>query len=200
MNRNIKTLEHAQFDWSDGQRAGSLRAVYEEILGKFDNSIAWYQGKRGRNRKLAWILRVSAMVVGAVAAALPTLSEMTRTPDGWWLHPGMATILGILAGVLLWLDKFIGASSAWARFTMAETALKELCNELALAFTVETGSWANVKDPSLEQTQHALALLQGFLERADKIILDETNQWKAEFQSALQQTEELAKAKAQRDK
>ena len=64
---------------------------------------------------------------------------------------------------------------------------------MALTYTFETGTWAGQTEPTVEQTKHALTLLQGFLARANQIVRDETNQWKAEFQSALQQADELAK-------
>lgn len=193
MSSNIKTLDRGQFDWADGKRAASLKTVCEQLMGKLDDAKAWYQTKRVGKRRLAWITRISAVVLGTVAAALPTVSEMTRTTDDWLLRPGTATIVGLVAAALLWLDKLIGASSGWIRYTMAETALKELLDELALTYTFETGLWAGQPDPTVEQTKHTLTVLQGFLARANQIVRDETNQWKAEFQSALQQTEELAK-------
>jgi len=194
MNRNIKTLlGHDQFDWADGKRAASLKCVCDQVLVKLDDAKDWYQTKRVKKRWFAWILRVSAILLGTVAAALPTVSEMTRTTEGWLLRPGMATIVGLVVAALILLDKLVGASSGWIRYTMAETALKELRDELTLTYTFEIGVWAGQPEPTVEQTKHALTLLQGFLSRADQIVRDETNQWKAEFQSALQQTEELAK-------
>jgi hypothetical protein len=97
---------------------------------------------------------------------------------------------------LLILDKFIGASSAWIRFTMAETALKELRDELSMAWMLETATWGESKppaEPTVEQTKHALTTLQTFVLRANQIVHDETNQWKTEFQGALQQIDDSAK-------
>lgn len=192
--KDIDTLEQIQFDWSDGKRAASLRLVRDAIQTKINGSIHWYQSKRWLKRKLAWCFRVSAILLGAVATALPTVAEIQRNTNSWLSHSGSATILGIAVGALLMLDKFIGASSAWIRFTMAETVLKELLDELVLAYALETSAWAAAGEPSVEQTKHALSTLQGFLSRANQIVHDETNQWKTEFQSALQQIDNVAKA------
>ncbi|MDA1273198.1 MAG: DUF4231 domain-containing protein [Verrucomicrobia bacterium] len=191
--KNIQTLEHIEFDWVDSKRAASLKALYAGILGKIDGSIKWYQTKRVLKRQLAWCFRVTAILLGAVAAALPTVAEMTRRTDDWLVRPGMATIVGVAVGALLMLDKFIGASSAWIRYTMAETALKELRDEWILAYALEAAGWLGMAEASVEQAKHALSMLQGFLARGNQIVRDETTQWKAEFQSALQQIEEFAK-------
>jgi len=199
--RDIKTLAQPLFDWSDGQRAASLKATYDEIVGKLDDSIRWYQTKRSGKRKLAWCFRVGAIALGALAAAMPAVSEIAaRNGPGvdWWLRPGTATIIGIAVGALIMMDKLIGASTAWVRYTLAETALKELRDELALAFTLEAGAWAGERDPCVEQTIRGLTLLQTFLTRVNQVVRDETNQWKAEFQSALAQTEEFARVQAKK--
>ena len=192
--KNIKSLEHASFDWADGKRAASLKTLYEGILAKIDDSIQWYQTKRVLKRRLAWCFRVTAILLGAAATALPTAAEMTRGTTDWLVRPGTATLLGIVVGALLMLDKFIGASSAWIRYTMAETSLKELRDDIALAYTLEAAGWVGMAEPSVEQSKHALSTLQGFLARANQIVRDETTQWKAEFQGALQQIEDSAKA------
>jgi hypothetical protein len=194
--KNIKSLEHADFDWTDGKRATSLKTLYDSILKKIDDSIYWYESKRVLKRQLAWCFRVTAIVLGAIATALPTAAEMTRTTDGWLFRPGTATILGIFIGALLMLDKFIGASSSWIRFTTADTALKELRDEFNLAWTLENATWAGTPEPSVDQTKHAVSTLQGFLTRANQIVHDETTQWKTEFQGALQQIDDSAKTRA----
>jgi hypothetical protein len=191
---NINTLGNGDFDWSDGKRAESLRKVFQSIRAKCDDSIKWYQVKRSSNRRVAWWLRLMAIVLGAFAAAIPTIAEMARDADQWWSHPASATIIGIVVGVLLMVDRFIGASSAWMRYTLAETALKEVRDELSMGFDIAAAAWAGQTEPGVEQTRHALAFFQDFLARINQIVRNETNEWKVEFQSALQQTEEFAKA------
>ena len=192
-NRNVQPLDEIEFNWADGKRVASLTRLYNAITQKVDGTIRWYQTKRERKRKLVWCFRVTAILLGAVATALPTIAEMTRNPQGWGVPPGTATLVGIAVGALLMLDKFIGASSSWLRFTMAETALKELRDELTLAYAVENASWVGMSEPTIEQTKHAVATLQSFLARASQIVREETNQWKTEFQGALQQIDQMAK-------
>lgn len=195
-NINIKALLPPSFDWGDQKRSASLIAVYDGIVAKIDDCIHWYQTKRTFKRVLAWWFRILAVILATCATILPTLSEINGRdglPEDWYFRPGLATILGILAGFFIMLDRLIGASSAWIRYTMAETSLKELRDELFLAYSLEKSLWAPAPEPSLEQTKHALSSLQNFLTKANQVVRDETDQWKSEFQSALAQVEDYTK-------
>lgn len=193
MTVNIKTLSLPEFDWRVEQRKESLHRLYQAVCVKLDDSIVWYETKRNNKRTMTWILRLSAMIFGLIAAILPTLAEISRTLDVGWFRPGVATISALVAGFLLMLDRLFGASSAWMRYMLADMALKELREEFGMTFGLEMAALAEESAPSLDQTKHIYQAIQGILTRANQILRDETNQWKAEFQSALQQTEELAK-------
>jgi hypothetical protein len=143
-------------------------------------------------KRRTWWLRISAVIFGLFAAAVPTVSEITRDAQHWYVRPGIATILGLLAGTMVLLDRLIGASSAWMRYTIAETSLKELREELDVTYLHMTGEW-RTDEPTVEQTLRALAALHDFLKRGNDIVREETRQWKEEFQSAIQLTEEFAK-------
>lgn len=197
MATNIAPSDLPEFKWSDGQRSSSLKAQYAAIVAKIDGSIGWYQSKRGWKRTFGTWLRVWAVIFVAGAAALPTAAELWGAGK-WWAHSGAAPVLGIVAALLIGLDKLSGATSGWIRYILAETSLKELRDDFAAGYNLETGNWAGVAEPTIEQTRHALETLHGYLVRANEIVRDETNQWKAEFQSALQQIEESAKAASRR--
>ena len=194
---DIEALQPLRFSWKDGERRASLGAVYAALLAKIDDSLTWYGAARANKRKMGSFIRYTGILLGMLAAAFPTMTEIalkTNPNLSWWQRPGLATILGIVVGGLFLLDRFAGGTSGWVRYTMAETSLKELRDELAFAFAMEQGQWAGSGEPSVEQTNHALVTLQGFLSRVNLIIRNETDQWKTEFQSALVQTDEYIKA------
>ena len=74
---NIMTMPTDTFEWSDGKRTVSLNKVYEHVLAKIDDSIHWYQTKRAGKRRAAWLLRIGAVVLGIVAAAMPNRPACT---------------------------------------------------------------------------------------------------------------------------
>lgn len=195
---NITTLESDGFDWQDGKRLASLTKAKQQIQDKIDKSIAWYQSGRATKRTFGAAARYIAILLGLTAAALPTVSEMalkTATSTlAWWQRPGLATIIGVFAGGLLLLDRFAGGTSGWIRYTMAETTLKELRDELTFAWSLEAAQWTARPEPTVDEAKRALELLKGFGARLNQTIRTETELWKSEFQTALQQTDELVKA------
>lgn len=151
------------------------------------------EGKKWR-RKFGRFVRVAAMFLATLAASQPTLAEMHRNLDWWWFRPGTATIFALFAAALLLLDRFFGASTGWVRYIMTGMSLNDLRDEFEGAWRLECAAWAGQPEPTIEQTRHAVALLHGFITRVNEIVRAETEAWKAEFQNALQQIEEYAKA------
>ena len=191
---DLKPVPETSFNWEDGHRLQSLQSLRDAVAGKIDVTAGWYmKGKRWR-RKFGRAARVSAMILATMAAAQPTLAEMFRTPEGWWTRPGLATIFALLAAALLLLDRFFGASTGWVRYIMTGMALNDLRDEFEAIWRLESAAWAGQPEPNIEQTKHAISLLQGFITRVNEIVRAETEAWKAEFQSALQQVEDYAKS------
>jgi hypothetical protein len=191
---NICTMSRAEFDWKDGKQEDSLKAFRDAVAAKIDDAVRWYQGKRYWPRWQGWGLRVSAIIFGALATAVPAISEMKWTIAGWAVQPSVATVLGVVAATLLLIDRFQGSTSAWVRFSVAEMSLKEIADELPFAYSQEMKDWDPASGPTVEQTSRGLAMLRDFLLRANQVVRDETNQWKAEFLGAIQQIDDSVKA------
>ncbi|HEY5705069.1 MAG TPA: SLATT domain-containing protein [Terrimicrobiaceae bacterium] len=192
--KDLGPTPKAAFDWSDGKRLHSLSTLHDTVSSKINGTAEWYmRGKKWR-RKFGRMARVAAMVLATLAAAQPTIAEMSRSQDGLWARPGVATIFALVAAALLLLDRFFGASTGWVRYVTAGLALNDLRDELESAWRLECSTWANQPEPNIDQTKHALTLLHGFIARVNDVVRVETEAWKAEFQSALQQVEEYARA------
>lgn len=191
---DLRPAPEASFSWADGKRLTALQNLRDAVVKKIDVTAGWYmRGKQGR-RKFGRAARVGAMVLATLAAAWPTIAEMCRRQETWLLGPGLATIFALLAAALLLLDRFFGASTGWVRYIMTGMALNDLRDEFEAAWRLESAAWAGQPEPNIDQTKHAISLLQGFITRVNEIVRAETEAWKAEFQTALQQVEDYAKA------
>jgi len=191
--RDLRPAEAAAFSWADGQRLDSLKKLRDVVAEKIDVTAGWYmRGKKGR-RIFGRFARVGAMVLATLAAAQPTISGMYRSQNHFWVQPGIATIFALTAAALLLLDRFFGASTGWVRYMTAGLALNDLRDEFENAWRLETATWGE-QEPTVDQTKHSVSLLYGFILRVNEIVRTETDAWKAEFQSALQQVEEYARA------
>jgi len=182
------------FSWEDGKRLAALESLRDTVAKKINVTAGWYmRGKRWR-RQFGRFTRVAAMVLATMAAAQPTVSEIYHNQTRWYMSPGLATIFALCAAALLLLDRFFGASTGWVRYIMSGMALNDLRDEFEATWRLENAGWVGQPEPNVDQTKHAVSLLHGFITRVNEIVRAETEAWKAEFQNALQQVEEYAKA------
>lgn len=113
---HIKPLKELSTDWSAEHRTDSLMAVRRLVSEKLDKAIEWYRAKGRCKNKAAFVLRILAISLGALAAAWPTVTKMVARTDStnpWWARLGLVTILAVLVGALILLYKLLGASSGW---------------------------------------------------------------------------------------
>lgn len=200
MPLDIENISIPTFDWTPEKRRSSLDSLYAAVSHKLDNSIKWYQSKRPIKRLMAWFFRLAAMLFTLLALTLPVLAEIFRSSDDLWFHPAFASIAVAVAGFFIGMDRFSGSSSAWMRYMSADMDLKEVKLDLSVAYNLELASLSEEVNPSIEQTKHVFQCIQGYLTRCNQILKEETNQWKSEFQTALQQIEEQAKTPAKQIK
>jgi hypothetical protein len=199
MDHNVPVDLHpgseAPFEWVDGKRRTSLQRLHDAVVEKIDITARWYMRGKKWGRQFGRCARVGAMILAGLAAAWPTIAEiMHRSEDQWWWSPDVATIFALVAAGALLLDRFFGASTGWVRYITCGLALNDLREELEGAWRLECANWATQDEPNIDQTKRAVTLLQGFVTRVNNIVHAETEAWKAEFQTALQQVEEYAKA------
>jgi hypothetical protein len=97
-------------------------------------------------------------------------------------------------GALLLLDRFFGFSTGWMRYMATELQLRQIAQELQMEWETQRASWKG-DPPGEEQVQEMMARCRTFVSQVNTIVRDETNAWMAEFQSALSQIDEAAKAR-----
>jgi hypothetical protein len=194
---DLATAPALSLDWGSGHTEQALQAVFDHVMTLADEAIAWYVDAKNRKRLYARGIRVLAIVLGATAALLPTVSEIIENtwdtserviPAGW-----TAVLLGIV-GALLLMDRFFGFSTGWMRYIDAELKLRQITQEFQLDWEAERAVLRG-DEPTREQALAMLARCKAFATQVNTIIRDETSAWIKEFERAISQIDESVKAK-----
>lgn len=180
----------AGLDWSQDNRSGALGQLFKRALVYAQEIEDWYTRKRRIRRRWGRRLRVTAIMLGSIAALLPVLSEIYTRDGQPVIAPAWATVALILAATVVGLDRFFGFSTGWMRFMAAELKLARNRHEFE-------GEWAALHASSEgpasdEELDSLLECARKLVREMDEIVLDETGIWTAEFQSALDRAEQAA--------
>lgn len=109
-------------------------------------------------------------------------------PSGRLFAPAWSAILLALAGTLLALDRFHGATSGWVRYLRAAQELTTELDDFELEFERLRAGW-DQGTPSRDEARAALALAQRFMRDANAIVRKETDAWAEEFAGAVKDME-----------
>jgi SMODS and SLOG-associating 2TM effector domain 2 len=183
VSEDIRQPELGELDWSGDGRAGALAAVYRHAIGYAEQSEEWYFSHRASKQLGGQALRVGAIALGAIAAILPVISELSDNA----VAAGWATVALALAAAFLALDRFFGFSSGWMRFMVTGQEVASLRHEFEYEWQSKAASAAEA--PSDDQTLALLKLASGLVAAVDATIARETGAWVTEFDSALRRIE-----------
>ena len=104
------------------------------------------------------LVRVAALLLGAIAALLPILSEIFVAEDDTPVFaPGWASVALAIAAALVAIDRYLGASSAWMRYM---TAQMQIARYRARTSSTRGTSRAHVRrdPPSVAEVEAMLTL------------------------------------------
>lgn len=188
--RDVQPEASQILDWSSEHRCKSIHTVYLRAENHALNAINWYLLSKKEKKTYAQWLRLSTIILTAMAGLLPVISEISELP------PILSSVALGLAALSLAIDKFFGFSSAWMRYIAAEHQIRQCLHEFQMDYDLEQAGWDNAQ-PTIEQTQKILGRCKAFLYQVDAIIRNETDQWLAEFQDALKQIENGTKLKTE---
>ena len=188
MTGDLERPNLPQLAWDRDARAASLTQVFEHAVGLAVTAEQWYAGKRPAKRTAGRILRVATVILGAIAAVIPILSEITTTNGKPAVAPGWAAVSLAVAAALITLDRFFGFSSGWMRFMEAELQLTRLRHTFEYA-------WNSLRATSQDPPDDAqltvyLKLAEDFVLDVDRIVAAETTAWVTEFRGGLERTEQ----------
>jgi hypothetical protein len=188
MAKDLNRPSLEQLDWRQEARAASLSLVFEHAVGLAVSAEEWYASKRPSKRKAARILRVGAVLLGAVAVVLPILSEITGEDADPAIAPGWAAVALAAAAALITLDRFFGFSSGWMRFMEAELRLTRLRHRFEYDWNTQRAASSDA--PNDAELSTFLTLARTFVLEIDKVVAEETVTWIVEFRGGLERTEQ----------
>lgn len=177
-----------ELEWSPEHRAESLSHVFGHAVGLATAAEEWYAGKRRPKRRWGRVLRVGAIVLGAAAAVLPILAQISSNDDRPSIAPGWAAVALASAAALVALDRYLGFSTAWMRFMTAELQITRLRHDFEYAWQV--GRVGAPASPSDDEVAALLARARDFVLAVDDVMADEIAAWVAEFRTSLERADQ----------
>lgn len=184
-----------ELDWSPDQRHASLSVVFDHAVGLACSAEAWYASKRPAKKLWGRVLRLGALVLGAVAVVLPTITEIFTAGGQSPIAPGWTAVVLAIAASLIALDHFYGFSKAWMRFMATEIRLTRLRHDFEYQWNARRSATAD--PPTEDDIEGLLALACALVIAVDDVVGEETTEWIGEFRGNLEQAEKSLAAPAQ---
>ncbi|ACY98695.1 MULTISPECIES: SLATT domain-containing protein [Thermomonospora] len=159
-----------------------LRRLYEEAEARAVEAYGWYMRDRVRRRTLSRVLRALAVALGSAGGVVPLASVVGGggRPSGW------GYVLLALAGACYGFDHFLGISSGWMRDMRTAQKIQRRLQEFQFDWAARSAEEARSGQSEVDVAWY-LNLLRGFVLDLSEIMMDETAEWIAEFQSGLLQ-------------
>jgi len=184
----------AELDWSPEKRDESIRVVYRFVVEHARTAIRWYLRRNARVRSCAKCLRIGAIFLTMIAGLIPLLIQMYPKLKIFsvTIGPAWASVALVIAATFVAFDSFFGYSRSWMRFITAVIKIKSLLEEFEISWQTKLAGFHEhpIND---EHTLELLGACQYFLTEVNRIIIEETEQWKQDFQSALKKIDESTK-------
>jgi hypothetical protein len=112
-------------------------------------------------------------------------------PNGFDSGP-LATLFVASAAGLIGLDKAFGWSSGWTRYVLTATLMTKLLHEFRLDWVAMLA--ASATSPTTEQQAKLIQRARDFVSTVQGMVLQETQEWAAEFKSNMAQLEKDLKS------
>lgn len=159
-----------------------LAELYEDAQSRAIEAHDWYLADRVGKKHASRILRVLAVLLASAGGLIPLANVTTgQAASGW----GYVLLAG--AGVCFGFDRLLGLSAGWMRdMTTAQRIQRRL---QAFQFDWMALDASRAANGISVDTAAYLALLREFAASLSSIMLEETSEWVAEFQSGLQALE-----------
>jgi hypothetical protein len=193
-NRDVRPHIFPDITWKNVDPVESLDKIYKYVIHTSENGSNWYYIKRNHKRRMGVTIRYGAIFLTAFAGLYPLIITIvhnlciTTNLDPTW----SAIAIGV-AALLFAVDKFGGYTSAWIRYVVAGQNIDNERELFYLKWQAGLQKFETSPD-SIEQVQPMIEECRSFLARIQTIISNETNQWVTEFQNALKNIEDSAKA------
>lgn len=177
------------YDWTKPEE--TLELIKSNILRSIKTEENWYVKARGMHSIYSRSIRVIAIILFAFGILWPVLSADKSMQDKLTLNYGYISLA--IGGLLLLLDKYLGVSSGYVRFYIAELDIKKNTQEFIENWDIETAKAS--KPMTIENVLALLNIVKQFRQAVFTTIQVETGAWATEFQTQTGELYELFKQK-----
>ena len=165
----------------------TLKAFVESEAGRAAN---WYFKEKTWKARWSSVFRLTAIILTALGGLVPIIAQIAATDPKAGIasvNPLWSSLLVGIAAALFGIDRAFGFSSGWTRYVLAATTIKKAAAEFGMDWEALC---ANSDDPpKKEQIPPFVQRAKDFRVAVEAIVLQETQEWAAEFQSNLAQLE-----------
>jgi hypothetical protein len=167
----------------------SLRKLHAEAVARAREECEWYQKNRGPKKSMSQALRILTIIFFGLAGLVPLLTAAHLTPDLKILSMVVATsqlgyIFAAFATALIGFDKFMGFSSGWSRYMVAQLDIKTAISDFQASWVLASACLDHDADEKACGKKR-LELIKAFLAKVNDIVGTETRGWIAEFQNSI---------------
>ncbi len=177
------------YDWTNPEE--SLDSIKTNILNAMKTEEIWYVKHRARHSFSSRSIRVLAILLFAFGILWPVLSADKTVQNTTIFNYGYLSLA--IGGLLLLLDKYLGISSGYVRFYIAELDIKKNTLDFIENWNIETAKAS--KPMTVENILALLNTVKQFRQAVFTIIQVETGAWATEFQTQTGELYELFKQK-----
>lgn len=199
--RRSKNIQSAvlslRWDSAEARRA-SIAQLKDYAEHEAADAIAWYWRNKAVKARASQLVRWSAIVLTGLAGLFPIAKN--AWPDTFkfllggqllWMVPANPDLLVSLfvgvAATLIALDRFGGFSTGWIRYVRTATELQRLLCEFRMDWATLESRLKSVEDQTAVEAM--IGRVKEFVAIVRVTVLQETQQWAAEFESSLAQME-----------
>lgn len=167
------------YDWNSPMQA--LENIKKACMKDVKKEESWYASFRSWHSFFSRGIRVLSLLLFSVGLIIPML------PVGWLSNDTKFGYLSLaIGGFFLLLDRYLGVSSGYVRFYVAELDIKKSTAEFQDNWNIEIAKAQ--PDITAEQVTILLEMVKTFRTSVFKTVQAETALWATEFQT---QTSEL---------
>jgi hypothetical protein len=206
---NIRANKTVDVAWDNTDVVASLRTVRKGAEDEAQKAIDWYWRKKRWKSGPSQAVQFAALVLTAAAGVLPVILQVVKSIRPAALPPSLvdsgplATLCIGIAASLIGLDKAFGYSTGWTRYVLTATNMTKLLHEFRMDWVAILA--ASAVPPAIEEQAKLIQRAKDFVSTIQGMVLQETQEWAAEFQSNMAQMEkdlktQLDALKAQVDK
>ncbi len=195
-NNNLRLGTLEDLSWAPGEQTESLEKVFKYVSNEAQKAVDWYLSRKESKRIGARTLRGAVIVATTVAGIIPLISQIYVSNGEPYVSPAWASVALILAGAFILLDRFFGFSSAWMRFLTTEMRIRNALQAFQMDWEIQRASLKGA-EPNDDQVQEMLSSCKTFLTQINAFIAEEMAAWRQEFQTALKQVDDAARAQAE---